>query len=40
MVRDKITTLDWDSVKNDVMPFLESEDDMIAFSREALLTLY
>jgi predicted nucleotidyltransferase component of viral defense system len=39
MVRDKITTLDWDSVKNDVMPFLESEADMIAFSREALLTL-
>ncbi|NOR22007.1 MAG: hypothetical protein GQ476_04890 [Candidatus Aminicenantes bacterium] len=39
MVRDKITTLDWDSVENDVMPFLESEDDMIAFSREALLTL-
>ncbi|NOR14520.1 MAG: hypothetical protein GQ544_02330, partial [Candidatus Aminicenantes bacterium] len=39
-VRDKITTLDWDSVKNDVMPFLESEDDLTAFSRDGLLSLY
>lgn len=38
-VRDKIKTLDWNSVADDVMPFLESEDDMIAFSREALLAL-
>ena len=39
LVRDKIMTLDWDSVRNDVLPFLESEDDLVAFSREALLSL-
>jgi predicted nucleotidyltransferase component of viral defense system len=39
MVRDKIKALDWDSVTKDVMPFLESEEDMIAFSHEALLAL-
>ena len=39
MVRDKILTLDWDSVMNDVMPFLDSEEDIIAFSQEALLAL-
>ena len=39
-VRSKIEALDWDSVKDDVTPFLESEDDLTAFSHDALLTLY
>jgi predicted nucleotidyltransferase component of viral defense system len=39
-VRRKIKALDWKSVKDDVIPFLESEDDLTAFSRDALLTLY
>lgn len=39
-VRSKIETLDWDTVKNDVIPFLESEDDLTAFSQDALLSLY
>lgn len=39
-VRKKIEALDWDSVKDDVAPFLESEDDLTAFSHDGLLTLY
>jgi len=39
-VRDKILTLDWDIVQNDVRPFLESEDDLTAFSHDGLLSLY
>jgi len=39
-VRDKILTLDWDNVQNDVLPFLESEDDLTAFSHDGLLSLY
>jgi predicted nucleotidyltransferase component of viral defense system len=39
-VREKIEILDWATVKNDVLPFLESEDDLTAFTREAFLTLY
>jgi predicted nucleotidyltransferase component of viral defense system len=39
-VRRKIEALDWKSVKNDVIPFLESEDDLTAFSHDALLILY
>ena len=38
-VRDKIESLDWAKVVADVRPFLESEDDLTAFTRDALLTL-
>ncbi len=38
-VRDKIESLDWANVVADVRPFLESEDDLNAFTRDALLTL-
>jgi len=40
MVQDKIMTLDWNSVRNDVLPFLESEDDLTAFSLDGLMSLY
>ena len=40
VVHDKLTALDWDAVKIDVLPFLETEDDLTAFSREGLLSLY
>lgn len=39
VVRSKIESLDWRSVEEDVLPFLESEDDLITFSRDAILTL-
>ncbi len=38
-VRSKIESLDWPIVEEDVLPFLEVEDDLITFSREAILTL-
>jgi len=38
-VRDKIESLDWANVVADVQPFLESEEDLAAFTRDALLTL-
>ena len=38
-VADKIESLDWANVVADVRPFLESEDDLTAFTRDALLTL-
>jgi len=38
-VRSKIESLDWPNVEEDVLPFLESEEDLIAFSRESILTL-
>jgi predicted nucleotidyltransferase component of viral defense system len=38
-VREKIESLDWANVVADVRPFLESEDDLTAFTRDALLTL-
>lgn len=39
VVRREIESLDWRSVEEDVLPFLESEDDLITFSRDAILTL-
>ncbi|MFC2157554.1 nucleotidyl transferase AbiEii/AbiGii toxin family protein [Acidobacteriota bacterium] len=38
-VREKIESLEWSNVVTDVQPFLESEDDLTAFTRESLLTL-
>ena len=40
MVRDKIMNMDWVSVRNDVLPFLESEDDLTAFSLDGFMSLY
>lgn len=39
-MRRKIEVLDWATVRDDVRPYLESEDDLTAFSRDAILTLY
>ncbi len=39
VVRSKIEALDWLSVEEDVVPFLEAEDDLITFSRDSILTL-
>lgn len=39
VVRSKIETLDWPSIVEDVKPFLESEDDLLAFTRDGLFML-
>lgn len=39
VVRSKIERLNWTSVVDDVRPFLESEDDLLAFNRDGLLSL-
>ena len=39
-VRRRLDSLDWKSVVADIRPFLESEDDLIAFTQDALLRLY
>ena len=39
-VGDKIESLDWSNVAADVQPFLESEDDLITFTRETLRLFY
>lgn len=39
IVRSKVEVLDWTSVVTDVRPFLESEDDLLAFTQEGLLSL-
>ncbi len=39
LLKEKVAALDWKSVKNDVFPFLEFQDDMLTFTRENLLAL-
>lgn len=39
VVRSKIEALDWRDVEEDVLSFLEAEDDLITFSRDSILTL-
>jgi len=38
VIRNKIESLDWRNVEEDVLPFLEDEDDILAFSRDAVMT--
>lgn len=35
----RIGSLDWKSIENDVLPFLEFQDDLLSFTRENLLML-
>lgn len=39
LLKKKMLELDWDAVKNDVLPFLEFQDDLLIFTRENLLAL-
>ncbi len=39
LLKEKIAVLDWQSVKNDVLPFLEFQDDLHSFTKENLLAL-
>ena len=39
-VHHRIEELDWKEVLDDVRPFLESEDDLLTFTKENLLLLY
>jgi predicted nucleotidyltransferase component of viral defense system len=38
VIRNKIESLDWRNVEEDVLPFLEAEDDILVFSRDAVMT--
>ena len=37
LLAGKIRRLDWESIKNDVLPFLEYRDDLLTFTKENLL---
>ncbi len=39
MLEEKIQSLKWAEVKNDVIPFLESRDDLLTFTKSNLLLL-
>lgn len=39
ILNDKVRRLDWDAVKNDVLPFLEFQDDLMTFTQDNLLML-
>lgn len=39
IIRDKIQSLKWKEVENDVSPFLELKDDLLTFTQENLLLL-
>jgi predicted nucleotidyltransferase component of viral defense system len=39
LLKEKIAALDWKSVRNDVLPFLEFRDDLLSFTHENLLVL-
>jgi len=38
-LKEKMTALDWKAVKNNVLHFFESQDDLLSFTRENLLVL-
>lgn len=38
LLKEKMAALDWESVKNDVLPFLEFQDDLLSFTQENLLS--
>jgi predicted nucleotidyltransferase component of viral defense system len=40
LLREKMRTLDWKSVENDVLPFLEYREDSVTFTKENLLMLH
>ncbi|MCP5046087.1 MAG: nucleotidyl transferase AbiEii/AbiGii toxin family protein [bacterium] len=39
LLKQKIKSLDWKTVENDVIPFLELQDDRLSFTRENLMML-
>jgi predicted nucleotidyltransferase component of viral defense system len=38
-LKEKMERLDWKSVRNDILPFLEFQDDLLSFNRENLAAL-
>ncbi|MCU0288554.1 MAG: hypothetical protein MUF15_19445, partial [Acidobacteria bacterium] len=39
LLKKKMAVLDWKTVKNDILPFIEFQDDLLSFTRENLLVL-
>jgi hypothetical protein len=39
LLKEKLKSLDWKTVENDVMPFIEFQDDLMVFNRDNLLNL-
>jgi predicted nucleotidyltransferase component of viral defense system len=39
LLKEKTEGLDWKSVKNDILPFIEVRDELVSFNRENLLVL-
>jgi len=40
IMNEKIQSLKWKDVEDDVSPFLESRDDLLTFTKENLLLLF
>jgi len=39
LLKEKMEGLDWKSVRNDILPYLEFKDDLLSFTQENLLAL-